>query len=574
MTRPRPQRRLAAILAADVAGYSRLMGDDEDGTLDRLKGLWRDVLVPAAERHRGRVVKVMGEGVLMEFASAVDAVECALALQSGLAEANRGAPDAEPVRLRIGINLGEVIVEGPDLYGQDVNIAARLESIADAGGIFLSASVHDRVQGRTAAAFDDLGLRSLKNIPDPLHVYRVRGLGEPAPLALPDRPSIAVLPFADMSADPEHGHFADGLTEDLITDLSRHPGLFVIARNSTFAYKGRPTDVRQIARDLGVRYVLEGSARRAGGRVRINVQLIDAIGGGHLWAERFDRDLEDVFALQDEVTARIRDALVGQLVAPPPRNRPTSMQAYDLCARGRTLLDTAFGSADALREAMVLLERAIDLDPGYAEAWRCLAMTRNDAWMHCNIPVDPARGSVIDLAQKAVTLDPANSSCRATLALMLDYAGRWDAARAEHEQALALDPNNADAMVMYAEFLLFAGDPARAEALVVRALRNNPFPAAWYHMAQGKTLYALHRYPEAARALRHPDAYRSAARRFLAASLAQMGQHHEARHEAALYLAVNPAFTIAHWVAATEHQHAPTLAHFVDGFRKAGLPEG
>jgi tetratricopeptide (TPR) repeat protein len=274
------------------------------------------------------------------------------------------------------------------------------------------------------------------------------------------------------------------------------------------------------------------------------------------------------------VTARIRTALVGQLAAPPPRNRPKNMEAYDLCARGRALLDSSFSSADALREAMVLLERAIDLDPGYAEAWRCIALTRNDAWTHCQIPIDTSRGTVLDLAQKAVTLDPASAACRATHALLLDYAGHWAAARAEHEQALALDPNNADAMVMYAEFLLFAGEADRAEPLVQRALRINPFPAAWYLMAQGKVLHALRRHEQAARALRRPETYRSAARRFLAASLAQMGRTDEARQETALYLAGNPGFTVAHWVAATEHQDAATLAHFVEGFRKAGLREG
>ncbi len=586
----RTKRRLAAILAADVVGYSRLMQGDEDGTLDRLKALWRDVLMPNVERHRGRVVKVMGDGVLVEFGSAVDAVECAVALQSGLTEANAGQPEADPVRLRIGINLGDVIVEGPDLYGQGVNIAARLEGIADVGGVFLSASVHEQVRRKMAVEFDDLGLKALKNIAEPLRVFRIRGLGaaepapetaapeapapDPAPLALPDRPSIAVLPFVNMSTDPEHEFFVDGLTEDLITDLSRHPGLFVIARNSTFAYKGRPTDVRRIARDLGVRYVLEGSARRAGGRVRINVQLIDAIGGGHVWAERFDRELADIFELQDEVTARIRDALVGQLVAPPPRNRPKNMEAYDLCARGRALLDSSFGSADALREAMLLLERAIDLDPGYAEAWRCLALTRNDAWTHCNIPLDLSRGTVLQLAERAVTLDPDSSSCRATHALLLDYAGQWDAAQGEHRMALQLDPNNADAMVMYAEFLLFAGRHAEAERLVLQALRINPLPAAWYHMAQGKILYALGQYEKAVAALQRPEAYRSAARRYLAASLAQLGETDRARQEADLFMAVNPSFSISHWVAATEHQDAATLAHFVDGFRKAGLPEG
>lgn len=580
MSEPRVQRRLAAILAADVVGYSRLMLADEEGTLDRLKLLWRDLLAPGVGRFRGRVVKLMGDGALVEFGSAVDAVECAIAMQDGLAALNAAVEDGLRIRLRIGINLGDVIVEGADLFGNGVNVAARLEGIADPGGIFISASVHEQVWRKLDVGFDDLGPRRLKNMAEPVQVYRVHcDAGPPPanedrpPLPLPDIPSIAVLPFVNMSANADDEFFVDGLTEDLITDLSRHPGLFVIARNSVFAYKGRAVDARHIARDLGVRYLLEGSARRSGDRVRINVQLIDSIGGGHLWAERFDRGLSDIFDLQDEVTARIRDALVGQLVAPPPRNRPRSMEAYDLCARGRALLDTSFGSADALREAMVLLERAIDLDPEYAEAWRCLAMTRNDAWMHCSIPLDLRRGTPLQLAARAVTLSPDDSSCHATHALLLDYAGQWQAAHEAHRKALALDPNNADAMVMYADFLLFAGRPAEADALVQRALRINPLPAAWYYMAQGKILYALGRYDEAVRTLRHPATYRSVSRRYLAASLAQAGRTDEARREAALYLASNPLFTIGHWVGSLHFQDQATLAHFIEGYRKAGMPD-
>jgi Tfp pilus assembly protein PilF len=322
-----------------------------------------------------------------------------------------------------------------------------------------------------------------------------------------------------------------------------------------------------------VRYLVEGSARRAGGRVRINVQLIDSVGGGHLWAERFDREIGDIFALQDEVCARVLDALVGHLVAPPPRRRSTSVAAYDLCMRGRALLDSAFGAGDAMREAMLLLEQAIDLDPDYAEAWRCLAMIRNDAWMHGGIPVDTRRGSVIDLARRAVALDPTDSSAHATLALLLDYAGEWEASQAEHEAALALDPNNADAMVMYADFLLFAGQTARAEALVARALRINPLPAAWYHMAQGKILYAQGRFAEAVDTLRRHAAYRTVARRYLAASLARLGLTDEARQEAALFMAGNPAFTITHWLSVTHFKDEAIKAAFAEGYRLAGLPE-
>lgn len=579
MAEPAVQRRLAAILAADVVGYSRLMEAGEERTLAALRRHLGELFEPTVARHGGRVFKAMGDGFLVEFASVLGAVRCALEIQRGMAARNADVPAPERIVFRIGVNLGDVIVEGNDLHGDGVNLAARLEALADPGGICISANVHDQVRRRIAARFEDLGPRTLKNISEPLRVFRAAPdgdgtvPGEPAALALPDKPSIAVLPFTNMSSDAEYEHFVDGLTEDLITDLSRNPGLFVIARNSVFAYKGRPTDARRIARELGVRYLLEGSARRAGGRVRINVQLIDSIGGGHIWAERFDRELDDIFALQDEVTARILAALVGQLVAAPPRRRTTSVQAYDLCVRGRALVDSAVGSADAMREAMVLLDQALDIDADYAEAYRCLAMTRNDAWIHCNIPVDPRRGPVLALAEQAVTLDPNDSSCHATFALLLDYAGQWDRSQREHELALELDPNNADAMVMYADFLLFSGEPARAEGLVARALRINPLPAAWYFMAQGKIQYALGRYEDAARTLRNPVTYRTVSRRYLAASLAQLGQIDEARREAALYMASNPKFTIGHWSSATEFRDAATAAHFVEGYRLAGLPE-
>ena len=581
MTDAREQRRLAAILAADVVGYSRLMGVDEAGTLAALRVRWKDVLTPCVARHRGRVVKVMGDGVLVEFGSAVDAVECAVALQAGFAGANEGVAEDRRIVLRIGINLGDVIVQGGDLYGDGVNIAARLEALAEPGGICVSASIHDQVRGKVAVRFDATGPQVLKNIADPVQVFHVCSdaapaalpLGmDPRPLPLPTQHSIAVLPFVNMSADPEYEFFVDGLTEDLITDLSRHPGLFVIARNSTFAYKGKPMDMRRIARELGVRYLLEGSARRAGGRLRINVQLIDSIGGGHLWAERFDRQLEDIFDLQDEVTARIREALVGQLVAPPARKRTHSVAAYDLCVRGRALFDFALGSQGAMREAMLLLESAIDIDPNFAEPYRCLAETRALAWIGCGIPVDTRRGTVLEIAERAVVLDPADSNAYSTFAFVLEISGQWDASRRAHHRALELGPSNATALMAYAEFLNFAGRPGDAEVHMRRALRLNPNPPAWYYTDFGKVQYSLRQYSEAAKTLRHPATYRTGSRRYLAASLAQAGLIDEARQEAALFMANNPTFTIAHWVGSMQFQDTPTLAHFVEGFRKAGLP--
>ncbi len=314
----------------------------------------------------------MGDGVLVEFASAVNAVACAAELQQRMEMSNVGLAQDRRIMLRIGVNLGDLVVEGGDLYGDGVNVAARLQAIAGPGQICVSGSVYDQVKRKLAMEFEDLGVQQMKNIAEPVAVYRViPGMaGEPGEakgmLPLPAKPSIAVLPFVNMSGEPEQESFVDGITEDLITDLSRNSALFVIARNSVFVYKGKPVDVRRIAQDLGVRYLVEGSARRAAGRVRINAQLIDAAAGDHLWAERFDRTLEDIFAVQDEVTGKIVEALAGRLTAGPARNRPASLAAYDLCVKARGLY---FQNGIAAREACYLLERAIAIDPNYAEAW-------------------------------------------------------------------------------------------------------------------------------------------------------------------------------------------------------------
>ncbi len=347
----RVERRLAAILAADVAGYSRLMGADEEGTLERLKALRRELLDPKIAEHHGRLVKTTGDGLLVEFASVVDAVRCAVAVQQAMPERDIDIGADNRIELRIGINLGDVIVEGDDLYGDGVNIAARIEALADAGGVFVSNTVHDQVRDRLPFLFEDLGEQQVKNITRPVRVYRVRDTAakspsEPAspPLPLPDKPSIAVLPFANMSGDPEQEYFADGMVEEIITALSRIRWLFVIARNSSFTYKGQAVDVKQVGRELGVRYVLEGSVRKAGTQVRITGQLIDALTGTHIWADRFDGSLEDVFGLQDQVASSVAGVIEPALQAAEMRRsaaRPTTdLGAYDLYLRAlRSVLD-------------------------------------------------------------------------------------------------------------------------------------------------------------------------------------------------------------------------------------------
>jgi TolB-like protein len=371
-------RRLAAILAADVAGYSRLIEADEEGTLGRLRVLRGEVIDPKIAEHRGRIVKTTGDGLLVEFTSVVDAVRCAAEVQAAMAERNGPQPPDRRIDFRIGIHQGDIVVEDEDIFGDGVNVAARLEGLAEPGGICVSARVREDVTGRLALAFEDIGQQALKNIARPVHVFRVVTDQKPAPgpaLALPDKPSIAVLPFANISGDPEQEYFADGMVEEIITALSRIRWLFVIARNSIFTYKGQAVDVRQVGRELGVRYVLEGSVRKAGGRVRITAQLIDALGGTHLWADRFDGSLEDVFDLQDQVAVSVAGVIEPTLKAAEIRrsaDRPTSdLTAYDFYLRALPHVFFFF-ARDRNTQALDLLGRAVERDPNYSPA---LALT-------------------------------------------------------------------------------------------------------------------------------------------------------------------------------------------------------
>jgi TolB-like protein/class 3 adenylate cyclase len=378
----RVERRLAAILAADVAGYSRLMGRDEAGTLARLRAHRRELIEPNIAEHKGRIVKTTGDGLLIEFSSVVEAVACAVTVQRGMAERNAAMPEDKRIEFRVGINLGDVIVEDDDIHGDGVNVAARLEALAEPGGICVSGTVRDHIGDRLDLTFDDLGDKSLKNIARPIKVFRVRvdddatttaGSVKTAPpaLALPDKPSIAVLPFQNMSGDPEQEYFADGMVEEIITALSRIRWLFVIARNSTFTYKGQAAvDMKQVGRELGVRYVLEGSVRKEGGRVRISVQLIDAANGAHLWADRFDGLIEEVFELQDKVAISVAGVIEPALQAAEVQRsskRPTNdLTAYDIFLRTAMVV---VSSAAKVPEALRLLEQAIERDPQYGQRW-------------------------------------------------------------------------------------------------------------------------------------------------------------------------------------------------------------
>jgi len=471
-------RRLAAILAADVAGYSRLMGVDEEGTLERLKALRRELLDPKIAEHKGRIVKTTGDGLLVEFASVVDAVRCAVEVQQAMPERNTGVGADSRIELRIGINLGDVIVEGDDLYGDGVNIAARIEALADAGGVFVSNTVHDHVRDRLPFVFEDLGEQQVKNIARPVRVYRVRGAAPKAPalpaLPLPDKPSIAVLPFANMSGDPEQEYFADGMVEEVITALSRIRWLFVIARNSSFTYKGQAVDVKQVGRELGVRYVLEGSVRKAGGRVRITAQLIDATTGAHLWADRFDGSLEDVFDLQDKVASSVAGVIEPALQAAETAraaHQPTSdLTAYDLYLRACTM------ELSEAPEALHLLDRAIGRDPHYGpalslaahfHAQRCIAGWSEDPEADCRVGADFARRAL------QVARDDPGTIVDAALALAF-FGEDIGAMMALVDRALALNPSFARGWNNSGLLSLFAGQPERAIEHAEAALRLSP----------------------------------------------------------------------------------------------------
>jgi pentatricopeptide repeat protein len=538
-------RRLAAILAADVAGYSRLMGADEEGTLERLKALRHELIDPKIAEHRGRIVKTTGDGLLVEFASVVDAVRCAVELQQAMPERNAGVAADKRIELRIGINLGDVIVEGDDLYGDGVNIAARIEALADAGGVFVSNTVYDHVRDRLPFVFEDLGEQQVKNIARPVRVYRVRDAGaprnqsapEPPVLALPDKPSIAVLPFANMSGDPEQEYFADGMVEEIITALSRIRWLFVIARNSSFTYKGQAVDVKQVGSELGVRYVLEGSVRKAGGRVRITAQLIDASIGSHLWADRFDGSLDDVFELQDQVAASVAGVIEPTLQAAEIRRsseRPTNdLTAYDLYLRA--LAHVTARERDRLAHAFDLLGRAIERDPHYGPA---LAQTAYyyyqldiHGWVHDR---EGNRRKSLDLARQALRSAPDDPEVLAHAAHVLGYFDEdIDAAVALVDRALVLNPSYAGGWYWSGVLRNWVGQPDLALEHFATFLRLSPrerFP--FYLTAIGIALFFDRRFDEAAAKLhesleRFPN--HAVTYRVLASCCAHMGRLDEAR---------------------------------------------
>jgi adenylate cyclase len=625
-----PRRKLAAILSADVAGYSRLMGEDEAATLATLTA-YREVFAQLIAQHQGRVVDTSGDSVLAMFDSVVEAVRCVANVQQALQARNAALPAARRMEFRVGVNLGDVIKQADgSIYGDGVNIAARLQALADPGGICLSGTAYDQIKNKLPLDFDALGEKAVKNIAEPIRVYRVRsalevaaprmlpgrsavsrvlpkwlvagavalivGVGAvgvwkyayrdasppaqvanaPAPaLQLPDKPSIAVLPFVNMSGDKEQEYFSDGMTEDVITSLSKRSGLFVIARNSVFGYKGRAVKPEQVSRELGVRYVMEGSVRKAGNRVRITAQLIDATTGYHLWAENYDGELKDIFALQDGITRKIVTAVAPKLAAGEQprsgRQETTSIEAYDHFLRGVALFREYRKDSNTMARQM--FERAIALDPNYARAYVWLSWLHFVDWEFDWADQPGGLDRSLEAARKAVAQDDSLSEAHSVLGWDSLWKKQHDVAIAELERAVSLDPNSEWAYGNLAEVLNFAGRQDEAIGFAKKAMRLDPKYTVWPFML-AHSYFLLRRYDEAIAALqdslrRNPNFL--PARRMLAVVYAELGRDQEARAEVAEILRISPEASLERWRERMPYKNQIDMERFIAGLQKAGM---
>lgn len=626
------ERRLTTILAADVVGYSRLMGADEAATLSALKSLRQDLIKPKEQQYHGRTVKLMGDGALMEFTSVVDAVIFAVEVQAALAKRNLEVPEDRQVVYRIGINIGDIIVEGDDIYGDGVNVAARLEGLCEPGGVCVSRSVFSQVKGKLDLTFEHLGDRQIKNITDPVTIYRVvlddkaaglvtevmpdkaapkrrrwhasvalvavlllavsgalwwqigRPYEKPAviedmALPLPDKPSVAVLPFINLSDDPSQEYFADGMTEDLITDLSKISDLFVIARNSSFAYKGQQVKVRQVAEELGVRYVLEGSVRRIGGQVRINTQLIDTTTGGHIWAERYDGKLDNIFAVQDAILAKVVEAMELHLTD-RERDRQDegpktdSLEAYDLVLQARKLLSRFDHNTAA--EARDLLERAIEIDPSYVEAYSLLGFYYFDQWRVWGRQRDKNLTRALELGTTAIELDSSDPTPHVLLAMVYQFRREFDAANAAADKALMLQPKDAITLSNLGSMLNWAGRSEEAVAVLQQAIRLDPFHPPNYLERLADAYAGIEKYDQCIEAAERGVALDSdyvGLHVSRAGCYAALGREEEARAAAAEILRTNPRFTLKAFASYAPFSFERDRELRVKLLRRTGLPE-
>jgi adenylate cyclase len=588
-------RRLAAILAADVAGYSRLMGADEEGTLAELKTIRRELSDPKVKEHRGRIVKTTGDGLLIEFASVVDAVRCAVEVQRAVAERNADVPPDRRIELRMGINLGDIIRDGRDIYGDGVNVAARLEALAEPGGICVSRVVRDQVRDKLAFAFEDMGEKQVKNIARPIRVHRIvfgdgasvsahaTGTSAKTPLELPDKPSIAVLPFQNLSGDPEQEYFVDGIVEEVTTAIARLPWLFVIARNSSFAYKGKSPDLRQVGRELGVRYVLEGSVRKAGNRVRITGQLIDTTTGAHIWADRFDGALDDIFELQDRVASSVVGAIEPKLrqseIERVARKPTESLDAYDLHLRA--LAHFHKYNEEAIRRAIALSKQALMIDPSYPPAaamigW-CSMYQKAAGWG----PLSESEvAEAVRLAGQAIETGKEDPDTLWMGGQTISYlTGDHAAAAGAIDRALILNPNSAHAWMARGYISYYQNHPGLGTEAFERAMRLSPLDPLNYFCSSGLALthIAAGQYEEAMewadQSLRELPRYVPSVR-IKVILCAHLGRMEEAHHWLERLLDIQPGLTIGRYKAMFTPILAPEiLALYVDALRKAGVPE-
>ena len=576
------ERRLAAIMATDVVGYSRLIRADEEGTISALKALRADLIDPKLAKHKGRIVKLMGDGMLAEFASVVDAVRAAAETQQAVADRNADLPADKRIEFRVGVNLGDVVIDGDDIHGDGVNVAARLEALAEPGGICISGAVYDQVRDRTDLAFEDLGEQEVKNIDRPVRVWRwVAGAPPKADgpamtegtLPLPNKPSIAVLPFTNMSGDPEQEYFSDGITEDIITELSRFRSLFVIARNSSFAYKGQSVNVGKIGQELGVAYVVEGSVRKAGNRVRITAQLVEASTGNHIWAERYDRDLEDIFAVQDEVASEIVTAVPGYVdiasrvqAAQTPAN---DLNAYDLVLRAESIWHQDWSSL----QVKELLEKALEIEPGYARAHGRLAGFFAYSIFSHHFPAEKARALARSHADKALELDPNDPVIHAATAEAYCMIGDHDAARSHIAKAVALNPNDFNVMVV-GHMVSYLGEHKEGLRWARLAARRDPYLSDAIREGYFDSYYMAGQYEQAIEQIlgwRNPPSHIYAG---LAAAHAMLGRMDEAQALRRQYESnLSEGFGFNDFLSAqlTMCARQEDRDKWLEGFRKAGF---
>ena len=583
MTTDNLKRKLTAILSADVKGYSRLMGEDEEGTI-RILNTYKETMTGRIQHHRGRVVGTAGDSLLADFVSVVDAVRCAVEIQEELKDRNKGLPKDRRMDFRIGVNLGDVVEEGDTIYGDGVNVAARLESLAEAGGICISQSVYDQIENKLHLRYKCLGEQKVKNISKPVRVYRVL-IGTEADFPevgdagdLPEKPSIGVLPFVNMSGDPEQEYFSDGITEDIITGLSKVPGLIVIARNSTFGYKGKSVKVQQVGQELGVRYVLEGSVRKAGNQVRITVQLVDATNGHHLWAERYDHSLKDIFAIQDEITVSVMRAMQLELIEGKQacewiKRGSQKIEAYEKGMKGMELF--RLFSPEGNIQAKEIFKECIALDPDYPGpyvmlAWTCLNAVYN-GW--AKSPEESIK-QALELAQRAIELDSSQADAFSLLGNIYLLTNQYEKAITEGERAVALNPNGADSHVWLAMILTSSGRPEDALKLIYKAIRLNPFPPNWYFLSLGNAFFLMGDYNQAVEAYqkalqRTPDfllAYIGLAASCSAANLAE-----DARAAASEILKIDSQFSLESFSSGLPYKEEKDKDFWVVSLRKAGL---